>query len=268
MPEAAKLEFSEEYRDHLVELFKGIIALTRETHVKQLEVAASLARGPLRPLRREINISPQLSLEPLAAFYGRRATAYGFIREVLIDAFGPDGLKKMQRITPDGPVELPLEDELRQMIALFRGAHVCVNCQLAVPPSDELPPLPDSTAAISIFQDWASRVDNDPDLGRDPRMMVPVFYDLQRKKTKVWVVLGWGMRLLSISYARLPTVQVKDKNGRTADNEVDIKFSGQNELAAYPVSAEVYVSRLLDREEFQERCNRHRTREEILASLT
>jgi len=47
----------------------------------------------------------------------------------------------MRRLTPYGSVELPLEDELGQMIALFRGAHACVNRQLALPPSDVLPEL-------------------------------------------------------------------------------------------------------------------------------
>lgn len=184
MPEAAKLKFSEEYREHLVELFKGTIALTRETHVKQLDIYDTFGGGPSPPPRKEIYVSPQLSLEPLAAFYGRRAITYSFIREVLVDTFGPDGLKKMRRMTPDGPMELPLEDELGQMIALFRGAHGCVNHQLALPPSNASPPLPDSNAAISTFQDWASGVDTDPDLVRDPRMMVPVFYDVPRSPAK------------------------------------------------------------------------------------
>jgi hypothetical protein len=268
MPEAAKLKFSEEYRQHLVELFKGVIALTRETHIKQLEEAeVGAALGP-EPPRKEIYVSPQLSLEPLAAFYGRRAIAYAFIREVLGDTFGSDGLKKIRRMTPHGPVELPLEDELEQMVALFRGAHGCVNRQLALPPTDALPQLPDLGATISTFQDWPSGVDNDIDLGRDPRVMVPIFYDVERKKTKVWVVLGWAKRPLTISYVTPPTVQVRDKNGRAADKEVDIKFSGQHEFAAYPISAEVYVSRLWNREEFQKHCDRHGTREEILANLT
>jgi hypothetical protein len=266
MPEATKLKFSKEYREHLVELFKGIIALTRETHVKQLErVALGAARGS-EPPRKEIYVSPRLSLEPLAEFYGRRAIAYSFIRQILVDTFGQDGLKKMRRIT-HGPVELPLEDELGQMVALFRGAHGCVNRQLALPPSDALPQLPDLSAAISTFQDWASELDNDLDLGRDPRMMVPIFYDVERNKTKVWVVLGWEKRPLRISYATPPTVHVKDKNGRAADKEIDIKFSGQYVFAAYPVSAEVYVSRLLNREEFQKHCDQYGTREEILAKL-
>ena len=98
-------------------------------------------------------------------------------------------------------------------------------------------------------------------------MMVPIFYDVEREKTKVWAVLGWEERPLWISYATPPLVHVKDKNGRAADKEVDIMFSGQYVLAAYPVSAEVYVSRLLNREEFQKHCDQYGTREEILAKL-
>ena len=269
MPEAAKLQFSKEYQEHLVELFKGIIALTRETHVKQLEIYETMAETAegLEPPRKKIYVSPRLSLEPLAEFYRRRAIAYSFVRQILVDTFGPDGLKKMGRMTPNGPVELPLEDELGQMVALFRGAHGYVNRQLALPPSDVLPQWPDLSAAISTFQNWASGLDNDLDLGRDPRMMVPIFYDVEREKTKVWAVLGWEERPLWISYATPPLVHVKDKNGRAADKEVDIMFSGQYVLAAYPVSAEVYVSRLLNREEFQKHCDQYGTREEILAKL-
>ena len=40
-PEASHLICGEEYRKHLEELFKGTLALTRETHVKQLAVPAA-----------------------------------------------------------------------------------------------------------------------------------------------------------------------------------------------------------------------------------
>jgi hypothetical protein len=266
-PQTTKLTFSKEYREHLLELFKGVIALTRETHVKQLDICEVGTALPLKPARKEIFVRPSLSLEPLATFYGRRAIAYGFILEVLLDTFGPDGLKNIHRMTPQGPMELPLEDEIGQMIALFRGAHACVNRQLALPPNDVLPQLPGLAAAISTFQNWANEVDKDPDLGRDTRMMVPVFYDVERKKNKVWVVLGWAKRPLIISYVTPPTVQVKDTNGRPADH-VDIGFTSQYEFAAYPISAEVYVNRLLNREEFQKHCDRYGTTEKILANLT
>ena len=140
-----------------------------------------------KPPRKEIYVRPRLSIEPPSEFYGQRTIAYNFVRQVLVDTFGPDGLKKMRRMTPHGPVELPLEGELGQMVALFRGAHACVNRQLALPSSDVLPQLHDLSAATSTFQDWASGLDDDRDLGRDPRMMVPIFYDVERKKIKC----GW-----------------------------------------------------------------------------
>ncbi len=40
MPESARLRLAETYRKQLLELFKGVLALTRETHVKQLEFPA------------------------------------------------------------------------------------------------------------------------------------------------------------------------------------------------------------------------------------
>ena len=38
MPEGDRLYLDEEYRKLLIELFKGLLTLTRETHVKQLEM--------------------------------------------------------------------------------------------------------------------------------------------------------------------------------------------------------------------------------------
>jgi hypothetical protein len=46
-----------------------------------------------------------------------------------------------------------------------------------------------------------------------------------------------------------------------------VEFSGERHEFAVPVMAEVYVSRLLDRDEFRRHCDRHRTRDAILESL-
>src|SRR5262249_22170748 len=44
--ESERLKLEESYRKQLEELFKGILTLTRETHIKQLEVPAPGARAP------------------------------------------------------------------------------------------------------------------------------------------------------------------------------------------------------------------------------
>lgn len=85
MPEAQKLKLDPEYRKQLLELLKGVLALTRETHIKQLEIPAAGAS-----LRREpaLIIEPQLSAEPTFSYYLRRAVSYRFVENVLEQSFG------------------------------------------------------------------------------------------------------------------------------------------------------------------------------------
>jgi hypothetical protein len=46
-----------------------------------------------------------------------------------------------------------------------------------------------------------------------------------------------------------------------------VAFSGERYEFAIPVTAEVYVTRLLDRDEFRTHCDRHKSRDAILANL-
>ena len=80
MPEAKKIDISNKYKKELIDLFKASIALTRETHVKQLE--SPLISMTLPPPT--IDIYPELSIEPIATYYLRRAKSYRFVRELLV----------------------------------------------------------------------------------------------------------------------------------------------------------------------------------------
>jgi len=90
--------------------------------------------------------------------------------------------------------------------------------------------------------------------------MVPVLHGIGRHKTKVWAILGWATRWLGVSFATPPTVQVL--KGRA-----DVRFQGTGHPVAYPVFAEAYVSRLLDRDGFRAHCDRYKTRSQILSNL-
>ena len=269
MPEAPRLDLSPSYRKQLLELFKGLLALTRETHIKQLEIpmAGMAAPGP-RP-RPVVRVYPELDAEPLATMYLRRAQSYQFIREVIEKAFGPEALTKMHRQSASGPVRENLGDELRRMEALFYGAHVTVCRQIGAPHSDGLGTGPaKDEAAVSTWAAFRDELKDDPDLGRDARMMVPVFYDIARKKTKVWVFLGWAARPLIIAFAKAPAAAVFDQAGRqVAADRVDLQFRSTSRTVAYPVTAEVYVEKILDRDEFRRHCDRYKTPSAILASL-
>jgi hypothetical protein len=267
--EARKLVLDESYKQQLVELFKGILALTRETHIKQLEIP-ECGDAPL-PERPIVFIAPKLTGEPLATFYARRSWSYRFVRWVLQRSFGNEALHKMHRLTPDGPVQESLHDELAAMESLFLGAHVTICRELGLPPSPEytkhrVEQLGQDAAAFEAF---SKTVATDPDLGRDARMMVPVFYDIERQKTKVWVFLGWSSRPVEIGFAKRPAVTVFDSNQKRVpeDKGPILIFETARKSIVYPVMAEVYVTKILNREEFRRHCDKYGTRKQILQNL-
>lgn len=266
MPEAARLDLDEEYRKLLLELFKGLMTLTRETHIKQLEIALTgMGLGGFH--EQFILIAPALSAEPLPTFYLRRALSYRFVREVLEDCLGPGQIQGLHRLTQAGPVQASLGDELAEIEALFFGAHVAVSRELGLRPDPACGGASAARSAAVRFAAWTRRLASDPDLGQDVRAMVPVFYDIQRGKTKVWLFLGWSRRPATVSFAQPPRVTVLDSRGRPARQHPRISWATLFAELDYPVTAEVYVDRVLNRDEFRRLCDRCGSRREILREL-
>lgn len=271
--EGKRLKPNDEYRTHLEELFKGTYALMRETHVKQLErpAAASEAGGPPPKEREKVFISPDPHVELLPTMYLRRAQSYRFVRQVLEETFGAEEIHKIHRLTAQGPVEMNLADELNQMEQLFSGAYIVACREIGM--KEELPKDlgagEPADEQAKVFLRWVASLASDPDLAPDCRMMVPVFFDLQRKKKKVWVMLGWEHAGCGIGYVKHPAVTVTDPDGKPAAGEEapEIIFHGTWRNLATPVFAEIYVSKLLNRAEFRRHCDAYQTKAAILANL-
>jgi hypothetical protein len=264
--ESSNLELDESYRAQLIELFKGILSLTRETHIKQLEIPMAGA-APLQP---GIDVYPELSAEPLATYYRRRAIGYRFVRDVIDRAFATGALAKMQRITAEGPQGDTLDAELSDIESLFRGAYLVVSREIGQTPDvSAFSQGINADADAGRFRDWSANIGADEDIGQDVRMMVPIFYDVGRKKVKVWVFLGWSKRPLSVSFARPPqVVEVVDSSGRSVSaDRINIAFKSQDCWIDYPVMAETYVTRILSRAEFRALCDRYQQAAEILKHL-
>jgi hypothetical protein len=196
--------------------------------------------------------------------YARRAAAYRFVRSVLEEAFGPEALKGMHRLTPSGTSTPDLAEELASVEELFAGAAATAMRELGagLPAGGE--------AAACRFSTWRAGLWSDADVNRDVRMMVPVFYDEQRRRTKVWAFLGWQTTAVDVTYRSPPTVTRVETlaGGRPLTGEPPpVLFVGDRYELAVPVTAEVYVSRLLDRDEFRRHCDRHKGRDAILANL-
>ncbi len=270
-PEAKRLSLTDSYRKELRGLFKALLALTRETHIKQLEVPMCGSAGGWSPPKAKLFIPPGLTLEPLATYYLRRAHSYRFVHDVLDQAFGAKALEQARRLTAEGPVNLSLGEELRLMQAIFHGAYlrVCTEIGLAAEATQDGETSNHENDDRSVLEAWLASVRKDPDLGRDVRMMVPVFFDLGRKKTKVWVVPGIAERHLTVSYVNPPVIkEIKDPFGRVVrPGEIGVEFVSDFRQTAYFATAEVYVTRLLDRKEFREHCDRHKTFNAIISNL-
>ncbi len=260
--ESALVEWQEGYRRHLAELFQVLLAATRETHVKELEVPlAGLMVSPLEQVR----ITPRLTLEPLATFYLRRALAYRFVRSVLEEAFGPDALDRIHRARPDGPAGIPLSIELEEMDQLFTGAHVQACRELGLAPEADAGDAAATSIALRRFREWSARNAADPDLDGDLRAMVPIFYDRERGQSKVWAILGWASRPIEISFVQSPPAQFTAADG--AAETPRIEWKEQRVQVAYPVAVELFVDRLLDRDEFRALCDEEQTFRGILTRL-
>jgi hypothetical protein len=271
MPEASHVAFGEEYRKHLEELFKGTLALTRETHVKQLDFPAPAAEAPgFEEKKPELIITPELVIEPLPQMYLRRAQSYLFVREVLTQAFGEAAIAEMHRQTQDGPVKATLDEELRQMATIFYGAHVAASWQLG----KEEEPVPAGVAATAEnaaieLLNWHQSSAGDADLGRDSRMMVPVFLDPENRRIKVWCMLGWQSQDAYASYERNPAVSATDEAGKPVDlaKTFDVFYYGQGLNLACPIFAEIWVTKLLNRDEFRRHCDTYVTPTAITTNL-
>lgn len=155
------------------------------------------------------------------------------------------------------------------MEALFWGAYLTSMVELGLSAKLEAdasyPPTLDENYCLKNFQGWKAYLLSDPDVASDSRMMVPVFHDLGRNKTKVWAFLGWELTSIKASFAQDPKIEVRDKSGKKCTRR--IRFTPDLYAAASPVIHEIYVSELMDRVQFREHCDKYRTAAAILGNL-
>jgi len=206
-PEAEKLKFSEIYKESLLELFKSTFALMRETNIKDFFTSLCLP---------DLEIYPVLSIEPLVSYYLRRALSYNFLQRILVDFFGEKELKKINILKVNGKSEKNLYDELNYMETFFYGAAMLsaleIGCRVDLPL--QYRPAADKEKAIQIVKDWIKTLHNDQAIMEDNRMMVPVFYDIEKDLMKVWVFLGYETKTLLVKFHQKPRITVLDRNGK------------------------------------------------------
>jgi hypothetical protein len=99
--------------------------------------------------------------------------------------------------------------------------------------------------------------------------MVPVFLDPENKRLRVWCLLGWQSQNAYASFAKHPAVSATSEAGDPVDlaKTFDIHYYGQSLNLACPIFAEVWVTKLLNRDEFRQHCDTYVTPTAITANL-
>jgi hypothetical protein len=248
-PEASKLQWGDKYLKYLEDMFVGLLAATRETHVKQLEsLAAGCAATPTI-------VSPELSIEPLPEYYLRRAMSYQFIREALLEYFGEVVL------TEEGV----LHDLLDMESLLFGAYEICCE-EIGLASQANMLSAREKLQSKSLTRQWLTNVKSDQDIAEDIRAMVPLFYDIGRGKTKVLAILGYSAVPLRIDYVSKPDIKIY-QYGEEITSSANIQWSDQEATILKLETAELYVDKLLNREEFRAVCDEHKTKSGILNAL-
>ncbi len=75
------------------------------------------------------------------------------------------------------------------------------------------------------------------------------------------------MRPVRFWFATPPVVTVTKDGHPPRSGAVKVEFGELDDSLVYPVTAEVYVGRILDRDEFHRHCDRYKTRSAILQHL-
>ncbi len=250
-PDTDRLTFTPEYKSELEERFKSLFALARETHIKQAEMGIAGAAMPP-----EIEIAPRISVEPLLQYYERQSAIYRWLGHHLESLLGQSFMD-----LPLQDCSISIRESLTSMQLLFEGAQVVSRQETG----ESIKTDDRSFSAISFFRTWQGGANHDPDLGRDLRCMVPIYFDMGRGQIRVRVVTGVEERQARARFVSPPKVDVYDSKGMPATVEVSFASSGCRLL--HPSGFECNVNRILDREEFRALCDRYESQEELRSAL-
>lgn len=271
MPEASQLHQADSYRRQLQDVFKEHLFLTRDARGRTTE-------GHLPPVPSErsghqtvLPIEPAVTVEPTASYYLRQAVAYRFVRLILEALFGREGLQAMHRMSVRGPVAEGLEEDLQLMESIFYGAHVVACQELGLATDGGLPVGsgggPATDAARFVL--WMQQLNEDPDVGGDIRTMLPVGYDAQQRKLKVWLSMGWASRPIRFYFFEQPIATVMDASGRPVqDGQVSVQFREVQHTLWYPVTAVTYVDKMLPPDRFRSVCTANGNATSIIQAVT
>jgi hypothetical protein len=262
--ENQKLLLTKAYKKRMLEAFQALMTKRRETHARNLEVKSAAAELPPRA-----QIKPRLRVEPGPSFYLRTARSYDFLLNFLTATVGEEGLKSLHGWKDGGERSKTLLEELRWTREFFYGLHFVSAEDIGMAHGLRTDEPVDRAACEATAAQWLANYRDDLDLRIDTRVSVPIYFDVFRRRTQLWMTLGVRLAKLHVSYAKPPRIRPLNSKDNWQDVEHD-QLESVEYVIAVDEFAEVDIPGLqpLSRVEFRDACNAGKTRPAILQRLS
>lgn len=269
-PESDHLLLSAAYKKKLIDTFKSIITQNRETHVKQLQGGAMGSDASVV----EIEIYPLLPVEPFPTFYLRSARGYRFVSLFLQGLLGDEFLSGAHRLTEDmSSSDEALQDEFAEITKRLYGFYFLSADALGLRAEDYLKDGEmdefSRDECVTSARAWLESWQEDPDVLRDPRVMVQVASSAGAENDSrfavYWAVLGIKALRISSKF-----VQGHEPKVLSADGCVVVGTKPMDYYLLVEHMEEVRIPSSvppLTRDEFRAICDKHDNAEDIVHEL-
>ena len=262
-PEHEKLSLSKAYKKRMLEAFKALMTKRRETFgpVAAEPDERHIPRGAddqAPPPRRAV---PDLLPEDAQLLRLRPEPADGDRRR------GGPGVPP--RVEGRGPTAVALA---RRDCAGCRNSSTGSTCSAprtsAWPPTC-IPRNPSNRPACEARAvEWLSTYAKDPDLAADTRVAVPIYFDVQGGRTRLWTTVGVRLARLNAAYLRPPRIKPARQERDWENVPARLLERGEYVIAVDEFAeAELPGLQPLTRAEFRRVCDAHPTKEAIIKAL-
>jgi hypothetical protein len=205
-PEFKKYIPDKEYQKALDNEFVSQWAATRETHVghTRFEDTMYASCGASAP---EIEIRPELAVEPLPTVYDRMAESLAFLREAIKTEFGEKFLDK-KRILRDGSrAKATIGEEFDSLSTLVEGFSALAKDSIHM----EYDATGRARNARKEAEYWLKHAKNDDDLKKSIALFVPIIRTTDGTQQICYVVAGFTTTPLEAEYKTPPEVSFSHK---------------------------------------------------------
>ena len=266
--ESRKLLLTAPYKLRMLEAFKALMTKRRETQALGFpEPAAAPFESPPEPPQR---IAPRLRVEPCPSFYLRTGRAHAFLAAFLESAVGTDVLMSLRGLREDGERPQDLFSELASMRDLFYGLALLSSEDIGMRANLHDDEPVDRDRCERLASEWLADARDDPDLGVDTRVSVPIYVDPLGGVTRLWTTLGVRLTRLTADFARAP--RIRPRNAKESDGWQTVG-SDRLETSSYLIAVDEFAeialrgNRVLTRKELRAICDVQKSKEAIVSAL-